>query len=255
MILVIPSLDLRNGECCQCIKGAEGTQEYYNRLSKNPEDLILLWRKENSKSLHITDLDSFEDENNYVNANSVLYLSQIIDIPIQFYSNFTDTDECDMFLSNGVYRVIIDSLFENQSKQISELIQKHTPSRVVFLASSKNGIIEIPGKGRIYSEEDFFEFTKNLGGNRIVYDYLDDDNNLPKKLEELTELSKKYNVRVTLKNSIYDSKQLLYLCNYERKGIDSVILGKALYENNFPCQKIWREVEADLDCCNLNSFS
>ncbi len=251
MILVIPSLDLRNGECCQCIKGNEGTQDYYNNLSKNPEYLLMLWRKENSKSLHITDLDSFEDENNFVNANSVLYLSQMIDIPIQLYSNFNATDECDMFLSNGVYRVIVDSLFESEPKQIQDLIIKHTPSRVVFMASSKNGVVEIPGKGRIYSEEDFFEFTRSLGANRIVYDCLDENTILSQKLEDLSELSKKYNVRVTLKNSIYDSKQLLNLTNYERKGIDSVILGKALYDNNFPCQKIWREVEADLDCCSL----
>ncbi len=251
MILVIPSIDLRNGECCQCIEGNSNTQDYYDNLSKNPESLILLWRKENSKSLHIFDVDSFEGDNNFVNANSVLYLSQMIDIPIQLYSKFTNADECDMYLENGVYRVITDSLFEEEPEKVVELINKFTSSRVVFLANSKDNIIDIPNTDKQYSEDEFFKLSKNMGANRIVYNYISNDNDITDKIEELTDYSKKYGIRITLKNGINNAQQLLNISNYERKGIDSVILGNALYENKFPCQKIWRNIEADLDCCKI----
>jgi phosphoribosylformimino-5-aminoimidazole carboxamide ribotide isomerase len=29
-------------------------------------------------------------------------------------------------------------------------------------------------------------------------------------------------------------------------GIDSVIIGRALYENRFPCQKLWRLAESGI---------
>jgi phosphoribosylformimino-5-aminoimidazole carboxamide ribotide isomerase len=33
----------------------------------------------------------------------------------------------------------------------------------------------------------------------------------------------------------------------EKCGVDSVIVGKALYENKFPCQALWRLNEKVLD--------
>jgi len=29
-------------------------------------------------------------------------------------------------------------------------------------------------------------------------------------------------------------------------GVDSVIVGRALYENRFPCQKLWRVAESGI---------
>jgi phosphoribosylformimino-5-aminoimidazole carboxamide ribotide isomerase len=29
-------------------------------------------------------------------------------------------------------------------------------------------------------------------------------------------------------------------------GVDSVIIGRALYENRFPCQKLWRVAESGI---------
>ncbi len=252
MILVIPSMDLKDGECCRCIEGNRSTQDYYNNLSKNPESLLYLWRKENSKSIFISDMDSFDGANNFVNINSILYLSQIVDIPIQLYSRFSDIDECEMFLENGVQRIVLDSMFELETEKVKELISKYTPSRVVFIANSKDNFIEIPGCNKKYSDDSFFAFAKSLGSNRIVYNCISDENDTTKKIEELINYSKTYNIKITLKNGINDSKQLLNLRNFERSGIDSVILGKALYENKFPCQQIWRKVEKDLDCCKIN---
>jgi phosphoribosylformimino-5-aminoimidazole carboxamide ribonucleotide (ProFAR) isomerase len=35
--------------------------------------------------------------------------------------------------------------------------------------------------------------------------------------------------------------------DFDGFGIDSVIIGKPLYENSFSCQKIWRLIESDID--------
>ena len=42
-------------------------------------------------------------------------------------------------------------------------------------------------------------------------------------------------------------KQLWDLQQLTSIGLDSVIVGRALYENRFPCQRMWRTIEAKLE--------
>jgi phosphoribosylformimino-5-aminoimidazole carboxamide ribonucleotide (ProFAR) isomerase len=64
MILVIPAIDLRNGKSVHMIQGEEGTESLYRGMSQNPLELSKLWRRENAKTIHINDLDSFDDRGN-----------------------------------------------------------------------------------------------------------------------------------------------------------------------------------------------
>jgi phosphoribosylformimino-5-aminoimidazole carboxamide ribotide isomerase len=42
-------------------------------------------------------------------------------------------------------------------------------------------------------------------------------------------------------------EQLWALQELKSIGIDSVVIGRALYENKFPCQGMWRSIEAKLE--------
>jgi phosphoribosylformimino-5-aminoimidazole carboxamide ribotide isomerase len=52
--------------------------------------------------------------------------------------------------------------------------------------------------------------------------------------------------KVTLSGGISSYKDLINLQECSSCGIDSVIIGRALYENKFACQKIWRVAEAGI---------
>ncbi len=83
MILILPYLKMRKGECSFCIEGEQGTAQMYDDYSHNPLKLLQLWRRENSKTIHIADLDAIEKESNIENANSIIFLANSIDIPVQ----------------------------------------------------------------------------------------------------------------------------------------------------------------------------
>ena len=49
---VIPAIDIKGGKCVQMVQGVEGYA-----YSADPIEMAKLWRKENSKALHVTDVD------------------------------------------------------------------------------------------------------------------------------------------------------------------------------------------------------
>ena len=52
--------------------------------------------------------------------------------------------------------------------------------------------------------------------------------------------------KITHSGGIRNKDELLDLQSLMELGVDSVIVGRALYENRFPCQKLWRVAESGI---------
>ncbi len=65
-------------------------------------------------------------------------------------------------------------------------------------------------------------------------------------IDAIREMALKTGLRITASGGVSGYRDLLKLAPLEQVGVDSIIIGKALYENKFPCQALWRDVEKDL---------
>lgn len=248
MLLIIPSIDLIDGESRNSISSHFEGDTPFADISKNPLSLACLWRKENSKSLQINDLDyqySLESTNN---SNSILYLIENIDIPVILFSNIKTVEEAEFWLSNGVYRIILRELPITNPEGVKKLIQKYSPSRVIFGIVDDN-FLSGPYLKR-YGINNFLycQLIKDLGANRICigninYHYEAE----PIEYRMISDFLDKVNLNATLINLIHSGDDLKSIINLNQHKIDSVVIGKALYENFFPCQKLWRKVEMKLE--------
>jgi phosphoribosylformimino-5-aminoimidazole carboxamide ribotide isomerase len=63
-------------------------------------------------------------------------------------------------------------------------------------------------------------------------------------LKVLRELAEKTGMRVTAAGGLTGLNDLLMIQELEKYGVDSVVIGRALYDNKFSCQRIWRRCEA-----------
>jgi len=248
MILIIPSLQLTEGSCTYCIKGDVGTESYYKRLQSDPLEFCKLIRRENSKSLHLDDLDSFNQDNNYLNMNSILYLANSIDIPVQLHSNFRNIDECKLYLDNGIYRVIINDLIFYDKEGIQELITEYTPSRVIYEMNIEQEIINIDALNTLLNKYELANYIKNIGINRVLYKNNNKTINNALNYNEIKSFALETALKITMFESISAVEDLWELNTLLPMQIDSVIIGKPLFENLFPCQNIWRHIEAELEC-------
>jgi phosphoribosylformimino-5-aminoimidazole carboxamide ribotide isomerase len=65
-------------------------------------------------------------------------------------------------------------------------------------------------------------------------------------LELSKEVALLTNKKVTHSGGVRNKDELLDIQNLMPIGVDSVIVGRALYENKFPCQKMWRVAESGI---------
>ena len=61
-LLVIPSIDIKNGKCVRTVQGIPELDCY--EYGNNPVEMAKIWRAENSKMLHIVDFDAIHGDKN-----------------------------------------------------------------------------------------------------------------------------------------------------------------------------------------------
>jgi len=248
MFLVFPSLKFRNGHIIEVIISDDSMRHFYEELKKNPIAMCKLLRKENSKSLVVWDLDSYEGNDNTQNIKIILEMAKSIDIPIQLVSKFDNAQQIDFLLSNGISRVFVDELIIEQHDEIQQLIKRFSASRIGAMAIESEERLYQTQKLKNIKIDYFVEQAKSLGINRLLYG---DQEILSEKkswdINSLILISKRLLMRITLIEGIRSSKVLRNMNLIKNYGIDSAMLGSALYENIFPCQKIWRMIESQLE--------
>src|ERR1041385_7337321 len=95
MLLVIPAIEIKDGKCVQMVQGHEGFV-----YSDHPVEMAKLWRKENAKSLHVTDVDGAR-EGRLVNFETIELMVKTVDIPIELGGGFRSLDEVKKALDLG----------------------------------------------------------------------------------------------------------------------------------------------------------
>ncbi len=247
MVLVIPSLNMRDGKCSLFIKSEVNTLNLYKQLSDNPLKLCQLWRRENAKTIHITDYDSNETIR-YSNMDAMIFLASELDIPFQVLANFRSIDECKYLLDNGILRICFGEFACAYPEDVKELLELYSDRRICGFIDSENFRIKFSQIKNVMYYEEMIKFLTDLGIKRIIFkeqSWIDNPGTVDFKL--LSEISKKFNIKITLFESIYNIEQLRELNNFSIYGIDSWIAGPALYDNNFHCQELWRRIEQKLD--------
>ena len=241
MILVIPSIDLLSGCSTLPMVGR------YTQVSKNPVELSMLFRKENAKTIHINNLNSLSGSDNQHNIETLLNIVDSVEIPIQYYSQFNSFHECEELLDQGIHRIVIDKFFIENTKDVSNLIKKYSSSRIAFYAKVDSNISKKQCLNVDINIDEYIQKIKIIGGDRIIYEDMSWFINLNYNIKYINELTNNHRVKTTLFDSAMNYKDLNYININSNIFVDSIILGKSLYENNFPCQAIWRIAESRFD--------
>jgi phosphoribosylformimino-5-aminoimidazole carboxamide ribotide isomerase len=241
MLLVIPAIEIRGGKCVQMVQGTEGYV-----YSDDPVEMAKLWRKENAKSIHVTDVDGAE-QGHLVNFSTVQRMVNTVDIPVELGGGIRTFDDVEKAFAIGAYRVVIGTMFVERPDDAEKAIEKYGANKVVLGIDVENNIVKTRGW------KDTSGLTpisvalnaKALGFRRIVYtDILRDGTMRGPNFPAIKLLADKSGMKITASGGVGSLEDLLKLQELEPLGVDSVVIGRALYENKFSCQGIWRLCEA-----------
>lgn len=238
-IIFFPLINLQNGLCSFCHKNVFQNINSNDTYS-NPSKFCFILQNANAKAIIFKDYDSYYGNNNSANIESIVTTAKNIHIRINVLANFKSTDECRYLLDNDIHQVILDELLLSNENGVAKLLEDYTNSRIAAGIITKNNKIIFKDTKSNYNLFDFITIVNNLKISRIFYFEKEWEENDCIDLKNIKKISEKFNFKITLSAGISDSKQLINLINQEHYNIDSILLGDPLFENKFPCQKIWR---------------
>ncbi|ACD91031.1 phosphoribosylformimino-5-aminoimidazole carboxamide ribotide isomerase [Chlorobium limicola DSM 245] len=252
VMLIIPAIDIKDGKCVRLTRGDFNQQKIY---LDNPRDMAIIWRKQNAKMLHIVDLDAALT-GEMVNFERIKEIVEELDIPIQVGGGIRSLEAVKRYLDIGVSRVVIGSAAVTNPELIGELLKTYRPSRIVVGIDAENGIPKIKGWTESSGMKDY-ELAlqmKQMGIERIIYTDISRDGMMQGFGYETTRrFAEKAGMKITASGGVTSSEDLKRLVQLQKYGVDSVIIGKALYECNFPCQEMWYNYEGGI--CLDHNFS
>ncbi len=253
MALVIPAIDLRGGRCVRLHQGSYDDETVY---FDDPVKMAKLWRVQNARVLHVVDLDAARGDSNN-NREVIARMCDALDIPIQLGGGIRSMEQLEKVFDMGVYRVVIGTAAVRNPDFVSEAIARYSCSRIVVGIDARDGEARVEGwtEGSGVDATELALEMEDRGVRRIVYTDISRDGTLEGlNVEAYRRLGRHLsNMKITASGGVSDHSDLLHLESLASYGIDSVIIGKALYENKFPCQQFW--CWHDKESVDLNRFS
>ena len=89
----------------------------------DPIEMAKLWRKENAKSLHVTDVDG-AIEGRLVNFDVIERMAKTVDIPIELGGGLRSFDEVKRAFDAGMYRVVLGTLVVGGATELSGTVDE-----------------------------------------------------------------------------------------------------------------------------------
>jgi phosphoribosylformimino-5-aminoimidazole carboxamide ribotide isomerase len=249
-MLIIPAIDIKDGKCVRLTRGDFAQEKIY---LDNPLDMAIIWRKQNAKMLHIVDLDAALT-GEMANFDKIRGIVDELDIPVQVGGGIRTADAVKRYLDIGVGRVVIGSAAVTNPKLVEEVLKTYRSSQIVVGIDAENGVPKIKGwtESSDMKDYDLALRMKEMGVERIVYTDISRDGMLQGiGYESTKKFAEKARMKVTASGGVTSFEDLMKLESLRPLGVDSVIIGKAFYECNFPCQKLWYHYEPGI-CIDHN---
>jgi phosphoribosylformimino-5-aminoimidazole carboxamide ribotide isomerase len=139
-MLVIPAIDLKDGQCVRLMQGNMSQATVY---SNDPAAMARQWQDQGAQLLHIVDLNgAFEGEPK--NLPQVEAIVNAVSIPIQVGGGIRSLDTVRMYLGAGAKRVVMGTTALRHRAVLEEILEIF-PERVVVSVDAKNGLVATDG--------------------------------------------------------------------------------------------------------------
>lgn len=233
---LLPAVDVVDGQAVRLDKGEAGTEKSYGA----PREAAEKWQAQGAEWLHFVDLDAaFNRGSNY---ELMAEITSSLDIQVELTGGIRDDESLARALATGARRVNIGTAALENPEWIEKVLAEHGDKIAVDLAVRlEDGEWRTRGNGWVSEGGDLWEVLERLdaaGCTRFVVTDVSKDGTLEgPNVQLLREVAAATDAKVTASGGISTLDDLRELALYENEGIDSAIIGKALYEGRFSLEE------------------
>jgi phosphoribosylformimino-5-aminoimidazole carboxamide ribotide isomerase len=227
---IIPAIDIKNGQCVRLREGRFDDSEIY---SDNPVEVALGWVTKGAQYLHVVDLDGAR-LGQLTNTPIIEKIIQEAGIPVQVGGGIRSQEEVQMLVDLGVDRMILGTILWEDKTLAKSLFDKF-PDKIIAGVDARNGYVAIEGWQNVTSVS-AFEFAaemEGLGARRIVYtDIKRDGMMMGPNIANIEKMLNHLNISLIAAGGITSNKDIINLKKFQKKGLEAIIVGKALYKKS-----------------------
>jgi phosphoribosylformimino-5-aminoimidazole carboxamide ribotide isomerase len=125
-MILIPSIDLRNGRCVRLLKG---NFDQETRYDLEPHELLQRYRALGATWLHVVDLDGAKD-GKLANRSVIIRLASQKALHVQVGGGVRSAAVVDDLLRNGIDRVIVGSAAVEKPVEVQGWIKRHGAEKI-----------------------------------------------------------------------------------------------------------------------------
>ncbi len=234
-MLVIPAIDLQNGEAVRLYKGDYNQKTVY---SSSPEVIAKGFEDMGAKYLHVVDLDGAK-VGNTTNLETIKRMRSALTIPMQLGGGIRNIETVELYLNEvGINRVILGTAAIENPEFLKECIKVYGPERIVVGVDVKNGYVATAGWLNT-TEVHYLDFLKELeaiGVTYIVCTDISKDGTLTGPSFDLYEdIHKNSKINFVVSGGVKDAEDV-----YKANELDyyACIVGKAYYEGKIELKEV-----------------
>ena len=241
-MLIIPAIDLKDG---QCVRLRQGLMEDSTVFSDDPVAMATQWVQAGTRRLHLVDLNgAFAGEP--VNGEVVRAIAKAYpQLPIQIGGGIRSLETIEAYVKAGVSYVIIGTKAVREPDFVTEACQAF-PGRVIVGLDAKNGLVATDGWAEVSDVQatDLARQFDALGVSAIVYTDIARDGMMQGvNVEATVQMAQASSIPVIASGGITNMEDIKALAAVSSKGICGAITGRAIYEGTLDV----REAQAYCD--------
>jgi len=224
---VIPAIDIIAGRCVRLVQGNFDQETVF---SDNPVEMAEQWAQQGATRLHVVDLDGARTGYPQ-NLNVVQKIVQSVGIPVQIGGGIRTLETAKKVLQTGVQRVIIgtSAALDNNA---AETMFGELKEQAVLGVDALNGYVAVRG-WQARTEERAIDFARRmltLGVKRIIFTDISRDGMLRGvNTIAIQRMLDAVGIPVIASGGVASINDIKRLMPLQSKGLEGVILGKALY--------------------------
>ena len=233
MIEIFPAIDLHNG---QAVRLTQGDYNQVEVFFKNPVEVLDFFNKNNSKNLHIVDLDGAKDGNTK-NYEVIKELVEKSDFFVQVGGGIRDEERIKKYIDLGVDRVILGTVAVENEEFLIDMVKKYG-DKIAVSVDAKDEKVAVKGWTETVelNSLDFCKKLSNIGVKTIIYTDISKDGMLSgTNLDVYLRLSKLVESDIIASGGITFLDEIREL---NENNIYGAIVGKAVYSGKLDLKEV-----------------
>ncbi|MEM7680104.1 MAG: 1-(5-phosphoribosyl)-5-[(5-phosphoribosylamino)methylideneamino]imidazole-4-carboxamide isomerase [Pseudomonadota bacterium] len=228
-MIIYPAIDLKDGKCVRLYKGDMAQDTIYN---PDPAAQAHEWASSGFSWLHVVDLDGAVS-GAHGNHEAVKDIIKTVDVPVQLGGGIRSLEHIERWLAEGVSRVILGTVAVRDPELVKRACHLF-PDQIVVGIDARHGRVAVEG----WAEEtdmsvvELAQKFEDEGVAAIIYtDINRDGTGEGVNIDATAELVGAVSIPVIASGGVGSLQDIERLKPLEAEGLNGVIIGKALYEN------------------------